>query len=114
MLDCFLVNRCKEFETFIKEHDNIRPSKVTDLPGHESELELFLIGKNLSYKTLLNTVNKNIQNYNGNLLVDEIRKLELELEILKIRENTNFTPENDFSSEQFNKLNDILNMMIIS
>lgn len=112
LLDCFLVNRCKEFETFIKEHDNIRPSKVTDLPGHESELELFLIGKNLSYKTLLNTVNKNIQNYNGNLLVDEIRKLELELEILKIRENTNFTPENDFSSEQFNKLNDILNMMI--
>jgi prophage antirepressor-like protein len=112
LLDCFLVNRSKDFETFIKDHDNIRPSKVSDLPGHESELELFLIGKNLSYKTLLNTVNKNIKYFNGNLLIEETRKLELELEILKIRENTNFTPVNDFSSEQFNKLNDILKMMM--
>ena len=87
LLDCFLVNRSKDFETFIKEHDHIRPSKVTDLPGHESELELFLIGKNLSYKTLLNTVGQNIKYFNDNSIIEETRKLELELEILKIKQN---------------------------
>ena len=91
LLDCFLVNRSKDFETFIKDHDHIRPSKVTDLPGHESELELFLIGKNLSYKTLLNIVNKNIKYFND--ANNEIKKLELELEILKIKENSNIVSD---------------------
>ena len=49
LLDCFAVNKSKDFETFIKDHENIRGSKVNDLPGHENEMELFLIGKNLSY-----------------------------------------------------------------
>ena len=87
LLDCFLVNRSKDFETFIKDHDDIRPSKVTDLPGHESELELFLIGKNLSYKTLLRTVDKNIKYFNDTN--NEVKKLELELEILRTKQNSN-------------------------
>ena len=87
LLDCFLVNRSKDFETFIKDHDHIRPSKVTDLPGHETELELFLIGKNLSYKTLLSTVDKNIKFFNDTN--NEVKKLELELEILKTKQNSN-------------------------
>ena len=53
LLDCFTVNKSKDFETFIKEHDLIRPNKVRTLLGHETELELFLIGKNLSYQTFL-------------------------------------------------------------
>ena len=108
LLDCFLVNRSKDFETFIKDHDHIRPSKVTDLPGHETELELFLIGKNLSYKTLLSTVNKNIKYfYDTN---NEVKKLELELEILKTKQNSNIV--SDLSSDQLNKMNDILKMMM--
>jgi len=87
LLDCFLVNRSRDFETFIKDHDSIRPSKVTDLPGHETELELFLIGKNLSYKTLLNTVSKNIKYFNDNN--NEVKKLELELEILRTKQTSN-------------------------
>lgn len=87
LLDCFLVNRSKDFETFIKDHDDIRPSKVTDLPGHKSELELFLIGKNLSYKTLLRTVDKNIKYFNDTN--NEVKKLELELEILRTKQNSN-------------------------
>jgi hypothetical protein len=87
LLDCFLVNKSKDFETFIKDHDHIRPSKVTDLPGHETELELFLIGKNLSYKTLLITVDKNIKYFNDTN--NEVKKLELELEILKTKQNSN-------------------------
>lgn len=112
LLDCFLVNRSKDFETFIKDHEHIRPSKVTDLPGHETELELFLIGKNLSYKTLLSTVNNNIKYfYDTN---NEVRKLELELEILKTKQTSNIVSDlsSDISSDQLNKMDDILKMMM--
>jgi len=93
LLDCFLVNKSKDFETFIKENEYIRPSKVTGLLGHETEQELFLIGKNLSYKTLLNLVNNNKKYFNDNN--NEVKKLELELEILKIKENSTNQSNND-------------------
>ena len=93
LLDCFLVNRSKDFETFIKDNENISPSNVTNLPGHEKETELFLIGKNLSYKTLLNIVNNNIKYFNDNN--NEVKKLELELEILKLKENSSTQSNND-------------------
>ena len=80
LLDCFPVNKSKDFETFIKEHDLIRPNKVKNLQGHETELELFLIGKNLSYQTLLNIINNNIKYFNNN----DNHKLELENEQLKL------------------------------
>jgi hypothetical protein len=80
LLDCFAVNKSKDFETFIKEHDLIRPNKVKNLQGHETELELFLIGKNLSYQTLLNIITNNIKYFNNN----DNSKLELENEQLKL------------------------------
>jgi len=80
LLDCFSVNKSKDFETFIKEHDVIRPNKVKNLPGHETELELFLIGKNISYQTLLNIITNNIKYFNNN----DTSKLELENEQLKL------------------------------
>jgi len=80
LLDCFIVNKSKDFETFIKEHDLIRGSKVNDLPSHETEMELFLIGKNLSYQSLLNIINNNIKYFNNN----DTNKLELEIEQLKL------------------------------
>jgi hypothetical protein len=80
LIDCFAVNKSKDFETFIKEHEHIRGNKVIDLPGHETELELFLIGKNLSYQTLLNIINNNIKYFNNN----DTNKLELEIEQLKL------------------------------
>ena len=80
LLDCFIVNKSKDFETFIKEHDLIRGSKVNDLPSHETEMELFLIGKNLSYQTLLNIISNNIKYFNNN----DTNKLELEIEQLKL------------------------------
>jgi hypothetical protein len=80
LLDCFAVNKSKDFETFIKDHEHIRGSKVNDLPGHENEMELFLIGKNLSYKTLLNIIDNNIKYFNNN----DTNKLELEIEQLKL------------------------------
>ena len=80
LLDCFAVNKSKDFETFIKEHDVIKPNKVKNLPGHETELELFLIGKNISYQTLLNIITNNIKYFNNN----DTSKLELENEQLKL------------------------------
>ena len=111
LLDCFLVNQSKEFESFIKDNEVIRPSKVTDLPGHETELELFLIGKNLSYKTLLSTVNKNIKYFNDTN--NEVKKLELELEILKIKEKCNGNIGlSELSNEKINELLEMNKLLI--
>ena len=80
LLDCWPVKKSKEFESFIKEHDLIRFNKVNDLKGHETELELFLIGKNLSYQTIVSIINNIIKYFNEN----DTYKLELEIEQLKI------------------------------
>ena len=80
LLDCFAVAKSRDFETFIKDHDLIRPNKMKTLKGHETELELLLIGKNLSYQTLLNIINNNIKYFNHN----DTGKLELENEQLKL------------------------------
>jgi prophage antirepressor-like protein len=80
LLDCFSVQRSKDFESFLHNHEQIRGNKVKDLPGHESELELFLIGKHLSYQTVLNIIQNNLNYFNNN----DTSKLELEIEQLKL------------------------------
>jgi hypothetical protein len=80
LLDCFVVNKSKDFETFIKEHELMRGNRVRDLKSHETELELFLIGKNVSYQTLLNIIQNNLKYFNCR----DNGKLELEIEQLKI------------------------------
>ena len=83
LLDCFAVERSRDFETFIKDHDYIRPNKYKTLKGHENELELFLIGKNLTYQTLINIINHNIKYFNNDpgKLQLENEKLQLLLEV---------------------------------
>jgi len=81
LLDCFAVNKSKDFESFIKEHELIKDSRVNDLAGHETELELFMIGKELSYQKLLNIINNNLKYFNQN----DTHKLELENEQLKLK-----------------------------
>ena len=80
LLDCFAVERSRDFETFIKDHDCIRPNKFKTLEGHENELELFLIGKNLTYQTLINIINNNIKYFNNS----DTGKLQLENERLQL------------------------------
>jgi hypothetical protein len=87
-LDCFAVNKSKDFESFLHNHETIRGNRITDLKGHETELELFLIGKNLSYKTLLDIINYNIKYFN----TIDTSKIELENEQLRLMlemKNTN-------------------------
>jgi hypothetical protein len=91
------VNRSKDFESFVIHNELVRPSKVNDLQGHENELELIRIGKNLSYKTLLSTVQNNIKYFNDNN--NEVRKLELELEILKTKAGNPSQSNDDLLSQ---------------
>jgi phage anti-repressor protein len=92
LLDCFLVQRSKDFESFIQHHDEIRLNRVSNLPGHEAELELFLIGRNLSYQALLKLINHNLPYFNNR----DTRQLELEVEKLKLllenKETNNVNP----------------------
>jgi prophage antirepressor-like protein len=88
LLDCFAVNKSKDFESFLHNHETIRGNRVTDLKGHETELELFLIGKIISYKTLLDIINNNVKYFNTN----DTSKIELENEQLRLMlemKNTN-------------------------
>lgn len=64
LLDCFLVKRSRDFEKFLHHHKDICINQVTDLHGHENEIELFLIGKNLTYKMILNIIKNNIKRFN--------------------------------------------------
>ena len=73
LLDCFLVKRSKDFETFIHNHKDIKLNQVTDLLGHEKENELFLIGKKLSYNILLNIIKTNVNLFNE-IDYDEIKE----------------------------------------
>ncbi len=81
LLDVFAVNRSKDFESYIHNHNLIRCNRVRDLEGHENELELFLIGKELSYQMILDTINSQIDNFQES----STYKLELELEKLKLQ-----------------------------
>jgi hypothetical protein len=64
LLDCFMVNRSRDFERFLHHHNDIRANQKIDLEGHERENELFLVGKNLLYRTILNIIKTNINHYN--------------------------------------------------
>ena len=82
LLDCFSVNRSSDFESFIHNHEKIRLNKITNLKNHENEMELFLIGKNLTYQMVLNIINSNIKYFND--FNEYNRNLELENENLKL------------------------------
>ena len=87
LLDVFAVNRSKDFESYIHNHKLIRSNRIRDLEGHENELELFLIGKELSYQMILDTINSQIDNFQES----STYKLELELEKLKLQTQQNNT-----------------------
>jgi hypothetical protein len=84
------VEKSKDFESFLHNHTQIRGNRVHDLEGHETELELFLIGKNLSYSMLSNIINSHISNYNYNIhhLLLENEKLKSQIQG-KLQENPN-------------------------
>jgi hypothetical protein len=84
LLDCFSVNKSKDFESFLHNHEKIRCNRVTNLQGHENEYELFLIGKELTYQMILDIINNNIHNFNYT-----VNELLLEIELLKQQQQIN-------------------------
>lgn len=94
ILDCFIVKKSKDFESFLHNYNDIKSNKVTNLDGHENEKELFLIGKNLSYQQLLNIINQNIKYYNDDF--QDLEKLKLENKQLEIMQNFNKSDLQDF------------------
>ena len=99
LLDCFSVLNSKDFESFIHNHEIIRLNKVTDLKGHENELELFLIGKQLSYNSLLNIINNNIKRFND----INIHKLEQENEHYKMMIEMKKSDNDNILIQELNK-----------
>ena len=95
LLDCFGVTRSKDFESFIHNHENVRLNKVTNLANHENENELFLIGKDLSYKMLLNIINNNLKYFNSINAELQLENENLKM-ILEMKETNN---ENIFVKE---------------
>ena len=80
LLDCFAVNRSHDFENFLHNHEHIRGNRVQDLQNHETEMELFMIGKKLSYALLLKTIKNNIKYFDSN----DTHKMELENDKLRM------------------------------
>ena len=112
LLDCYNVAKSKDFENFIHSHESIKDSRVTDLKGHESERELFLIGRKISYATLTKLVKSNIETYNKINYSEVIEKLQAQLECA-ILKNVQFENERINNSASQSNLNEtaIANMM---
>ena len=94
LLDCFLVDKCKDFEYFIHHNPIIRRNKINNLQNHERENELFLIGRELTYQMILKIINDNIHNYNY-----KIRELLLEIELLKNKNSQDNGIDNELLRE---------------
>jgi hypothetical protein len=86
LLDCFLVDKSKDFENFLHKHPQIRHNKVTTFEGHETEQELFLIGGELSYTMVLRIIDENKNNFKT-YSFSEIERMQKECERLKTEEN---------------------------
>jgi hypothetical protein len=103
LLNCYPVDKSKDFEGFLHNHKDIRHNKVNNLVGHEKENELFLIGKNLTYEMLLKIIDDNIQIYNYR--VSELLK---EKELLQYKLQTN---QNNLDNEMVKELLKIVNTL---
>ena len=103
-MDCFRVQRSKDFETFLHSHPDIKPQIIENLPNHDGEKELFLVGGELTYNKIISIINSNIHNYNN--YNTKIVKLMLENTNLKLmlELNKNSSEINSFQNiEQTNE-----------
>lgn len=109
LLDCFKVDKSKDFESFIHNHINIKCNKVKNLEGHENENELFLVGNNLTYHTIIDIINSNIYNYNYTVsqLLTENELLKEQMENKKLKENQIKTENNDNINNLLNIINNL-------
>jgi prophage antirepressor-like protein len=103
LMNCVSVDKSKDFERFLHQHNSIRLNKVNDLIGHEHENELFLIGKELTYEMISSIINDNKNNFNYN--IGELMK---ENELLKYKLENN---QNNLNNEILNELNNTIKIL---
>ena len=103
LLDCFSVDKSKDFESFLHNHETIRLNRVNNLLGHENENELFLVGNNLSYQMILKLVDSNIKNYNYS-----VNELLRENEMLQIKLQSS---QNNINNELLTELLKTINLL---
>jgi hypothetical protein len=113
LLDCFFVDKSKDFESFLHNHESIRLNRVTDLAKHKNERELFLIGKELSYKMLLKIIDNNIKYFEKNNN-DEVEKLKLECEKLTLLNELNKNGNINSFIEEIIKNNNTNNEILLN
>jgi prophage antirepressor-like protein len=103
LLDCFSVDKSKDFESFLHNHETIRLNRVNNLQCHENENELFLVGNNLSYQMILKLIDSNIKNYNYS-----VNELLRENEMLQIKLQSN---QNNINNELLSELLKTINLL---
>jgi prophage antirepressor-like protein len=103
LLNCFQVDKSRNFERFLLSHKDINQNRVFNLQGHESEKELILIGASLTYKILLKIIEDNIDNYKY-----KINELLLENQLLKEKINSNQTIIQSNSSNEITELKQLI------
>jgi len=115
LLDCFPIEKSKNFEKFLHQHPKICPNKVKNLENHENENELFLVGKELTYKMITDIIqqNKNNYNYNINTLLTKIEMLETKIEMLET-ENRNLKANTYTNTSTTNSINSCISQSDIS
>lgn len=94
LLECFPVLRSKDFESFLLHHDQIRPHRKTDLPGHEMEMELIELGNGLTYAMLTSIIQNNLESFN-HYGAKDVEALQRENDLLKSIIHANRNPERD-------------------
>jgi len=103
LLNCFQVDKSRNFERFLLAHKDINQNRVFNLQGHESEKELILIGTNLTYKMLLKIIEDNIDNYKY-----KVNELLLENKLLKEKINSNQTVIQTNSNNEITELKHLI------
>lgn len=103
LLNCFQVDKSRNFERFLLSHRDINQNRVFNLKGHETEKELILIGTSLTYKMLLKIIEDNIDNYKY-----KINELLLENQLLKEKINSNQTIIQSNSTNEITELKQLI------
>lgn len=106
LLNCFTVDKSRKFERFLLGHKNISPSRVFNLPNHENETELVLIGTTLTYQMLLKIIDDNINNYNY-----RVSELLLENQLLKEKFNSNQNDRQPINNDEVSELKEMIKQL---
>jgi len=104
LLNCFSVDKSRIFESFLLNHKDINLNRAFNVQNHETERELILIGKNLTYQQLIKIINDNINNYNY-----KISELLSENNLLKSKLNET---NNNNNNNDINELKNIINNLL--